>query len=169
MIHDSLVRRASLAVALGLILASSSGAAQQHPPSGKEKQAAEIVAKLVEQTRSQNKLPRLRHINDHYLQGDICSRAAKGDGSNKGQSTGIGPPEKVGMLSVLWYSTSDPNRLTPELEELAKGPAHQYEQPRRFAVAVCLSTTSNHEERYWIEVGTYMSAVKSLLNAATWE
>jgi hypothetical protein len=74
------------------------------------------------------------------------------------------------MLSVFWYSTFDPNQPPPELLQWAKGPLLQYEQTHRFSVGVCLvRKPENAEQRYWIEVGSCMSAIKSLLNAPTWD
>jgi hypothetical protein len=158
----------SMSLAAAIVFASQTALAQQ-PVSVKEKAAANAVARFVEQARQQNGLPKLRRIEDRQLRKDACHRATKGDKS-LGQSTGIGPPEKVGMLSALWYSTLDPGQLPPELLEWAKGPGPQYEQPHRFAVGVCLvSTAEQSQERYWIDVGTYMSAVKSILNMPTWD
>jgi hypothetical protein len=157
-----------MSLAVVIVLASQTALAQQ-PVSAKENAAANAVARLVEQAREQNGLPKLRRIDDRHLRKDACHRATKGDKS-LGQSTGIGPPEKVGMLSALWYSTLDPGQLPPELLEWAKGPGLQYEQPHRFAVGVCLVSTADHpDERYWIDVGTYMSAIKSILNLPTWD
>ena len=159
---------ARLSLVATLALASQMGLAQQ-PLSVKEKVAANAVAKLVEDTRRESGLRRLRRISDHYLRQDACSRAKKRDKSS-GQSTGIGPPEKVGMISALWYSTLDPNHPPPELLKWAKGPEAKYSQPHRFAVSVCLvRTAADSEERYWIDVGTYMSAIESLLNVPTWD
>jgi hypothetical protein len=141
----------------------------QQSVSVNEKAAADAVAKFVERAREQSGLPRLHRISDRYLRPDACRRARGGDKS-AGRSTGIGPPEKVGMLSAFWYSTLDPNQPPAELLEWAKGPALQYEQPHRFAVGVCsVSAAKDSEQQYWIDVGTYMSAIKSLLNVPTWD
>jgi hypothetical protein len=153
---------------LVLVLACQ-GIMAQESAASKEAAAANAVAKFVRETRERDGLPRLRRIKDGHLRSDGCRRAAKGDKSS-GQSDGIGPPEKVGMLSVFWYSTLSPTQLPPELGEWAKRPDKKYEQPHRFAVGVCLtSTASGSEERYWIVVGTYMSAIKSILNIPTWD
>ncbi len=160
--------RAWVVLGAALTLTSQIGFAEQ-PLSVKEKVAANAVAKLVENVRKENGLSRLRRISDHHLRRDACSRAKKGNKST-GQSSGIGPPEKVGMMSALWYSTLDPNQPPPELLKWAKGPGPQYSQPHRFAVSVCLVTTAeDSEDRYWIDVGTYMSAIESLLNVPTWD
>ena len=154
--------------AVGLILTSTISFGQQRDVSS-NKSVADSVARFIEQVREQNKLPKLSRIRDQHLQEDICSRAKKGDKST-GQSSGIGPPEKVGMLSVLWYSTLYPNQPVPELLDWVKGPRRQYEQPHRFAVAVCMSRAKDDsEQRYWVEIGTYMSWTKSLLNVPTWD
>jgi len=74
------------------------------------------------------------------------------------------------MLAVFWYSTHDYSRLPPELLEWAKGPGPQYETPHRFAVGVCLvSATKQSEQQYWVEIGTYMSAIKSLFYGPLWD
>jgi hypothetical protein len=161
----SLVRKLVLA---GVVIASQSAFGQQSI-SEKETAAGDAVAKLIERVRRENGIPKLRRIKDRYLRPDTCRRATRND-KVPGQTTGIGPPEKVGMLAVFWYSTLDPNQPPPELLQWAKGPAPQYEQPHRFSVGVCLtSEPEDAEQRYWIEVGTYMSAIKSLLNTPTWD
>jgi hypothetical protein len=144
------------------------GALAQETAVAKEKAAANAVAKFVEQVRKQSGLPQLRRINDGHLRDDACRRAALGDKS-LGQSTGIGPPEKVGTLSAFWYSTLDPDQPPQNLLDWARGPERKYEQPHRFAVGVCLVNGQDAERRYWIDVGTYMSAVKSILNIPTWD
>jgi hypothetical protein len=164
--------KAWLGLAASVILASRTGVAQPSAAT-KEKAAADAVARFVENTRKENGLPKLKRISDHHLRQDACDRAKKGD-TILGQSTGIGPPEKVGMMSALWYSTLDPNQPPAELLKWAKGPEPQYSQPHRFAVSVCLVRAAEHsaerrEDRYWIDVGTYMSAFQSLLNAPTWD
>jgi hypothetical protein len=157
-----------MTLSAGIAFAPQRAAAQQ-PVSVKEKSAEEAVAKFVEQVRIQNGLARLRRIKDGHLRQDACHRAREGNKSH-GQSTGIGPPEKVGTLSVLWYSTLDPSQPPPELLAWAKGPGPQWEQPQRFSVGVCLVTTTvDPSERYWVDVGTYMGAIKSLLNLPTWD
>jgi hypothetical protein len=158
----------SMSLAVAIVIASQTAVAQQ-PVSAREKAAATAVAKFMEEARTQNGLPGLRRIDDRHLREDACKRATKGDKSS-GHSTGIGPPEKVGMLSVFWYSTLDPSRPPPELLEWAKGPGPRYEQPYRFAVGVCFVSAAEHsQERYWIDVGVYMSAIKSILNLPTWD
>jgi|HubBroStandDraft_1064217.scaffolds.fasta_scaffold00242_10 hypothetical protein len=160
--------KARLGLAASVVLASQIGLTQQ-PFSVKEKAAANAVTRLVEEARKEKGLPKLKRISDRHLQQDACARARKGNQS-LGQSTGIGPPEKVGMISALWYSTLDPNQPPPELLKWAKSPEPQYSQPHRFAVGVCIVSTPGHpEERYWIDVGTYMSAIESLLNVPTWD
>lgn len=162
------VSRLILSSLATIALISQTVGAQQSV-SVNEQAAADAVAKFVERAREENGLPKLRRIRDRYLRPDACRRARGGDKS-VGRSTGIGPPEKVGMLSAIWYSTLDPNQPPAELLEWAKGPARQYEQPYRFAVGVCLvSAAKDSEQQYWIDVGTYMSAIKSLLNVPTWD
>ena len=161
--------RSILVSSLAAIAIISQAVWAQQSVSVNERAAADAVAKFVERAREQSGLPKLRRIKDRYLRPDACRRARGGE-TSVGRSTGIGPPEKVGMLSALWYSTLDPNQPPAELLEWAKGPARQYEQPHRFAVGVCLvSAAKDSEQQYWIDVGTYMSAIKSLLNAPTWD
>jgi len=161
--------RSILVSSLAAIAIISQAVWAQQSVSVNERAAADAVAKFVERAREQSGLPKLRRIKDRYLRPDACRRARGGE-TSVGRSTGTGPPEKVGMLSALWYSTLDPNQPPAELLEWAKGPARQYEQPHRFAVGVCLvSAAKDSEQQYWIDVGTYMSAIKSLLNAPTWD
>lgn len=153
-------------MSLSVVLAWQ-GALAQETLAPREKTAANAIAKFVEQARKEGGVPQLRRINDGHLRDDACRRAGRGDKSPR-HSTGIGPPEKVGTLSAFWYSTLDPNQPPQELLEWARGPERKYEQPHRFAVGVCLTNTSDSaEKRYWIDVGTYMSAIKSLLNVPT--
>ena len=161
--------RSILVISLAAIAIISQAVWAQQSVSVDEKAAADAVAKFVERARAQSGLPKLRRIKDRYLRPDACRRARRGE-TSVGRSAGIGPPEKVGMLSALWYSTLDPDRPPAELLEWAKGPARQYEQPHRFAVGVCVvSAAKDSERQYWIDVGTYMSAIKSLLNVPTWD
>jgi hypothetical protein len=157
----------SMSLACAIALASQVGA--QQAASTKEKVAADSVAKFVEQVRDQNGLSKLRRIEDLHLREDACRRATKGDKS-PGKSTGIGPPEKVGMLSVLWYSTIDPNQPAPELVDWTKRSQSWGGEPHRFAVAACLAAATEHsEERYYLDIGTYMSAIKSFFYRAVWD
>ena len=158
----------SMSLACWIVLAPG-GMSAQNSAAAKERTAADGVARFVERVRSDDGLPYLRRIEDGHLRQDACRRATKGDKSG-GHSTGIGPPEKVGMLAVFWYSTRDPNERSPDLAEWIKGPGPQYEQPHRFAVGVCVvSATGPSEERYWVEIGTYMSAIKSLFYRPVWD
>ena len=157
--------RTFIAMNLAVVISSHVALAQE-ALGAKERAAADTVAQLIARSRAQNGLPKLRRIKDGHLQAEACRRAKDGDKS-LGDSTGIGPPEKVGTLSAMWYSTLDPDQPPPELLNWAKGPGQQYEQPHRFAVGVCLVIAS--EQRYWIVVGTYMSAIKSMLNIPTWD
>jgi len=158
-------------IAMGLAISSVAlhVASAQESSSAKERVAADTIARFIEIYRAESGLPKLRRIQDGHLRTDACRRAMRGDKS-VGRSDGIGPPEKVGTLSALWYSTLDLDHPPVELLDWAKGPGKQYEQPRRFAVGVCLvSTTQSAEQRYWIDVGTYMSTIKSILNIPMWD
>ncbi len=158
----------SILIGLAVLLVSQSLLAQ-NAELAKEKSAEEAVAKYIREVREKSGLARLHRIKDGHLRADACSRARRSNNS-LGQSDGIGPPEKVGTLSVFWYSTLDPDNPPQELAEWAKGPEKKYEQPHRFAVAVCLiKKPDGSEQRYYIDAGTYMSAVKSILNIPTWD
>ena len=165
----TIIRRLTL-TKLALVVACQAAMVQaQELSAPKERAAANAVAKFIEEARERNGLPRLRRIKDGHLRADACRRATIGDESS-GQSTGIGPPEKVGTLSAFWYSSVTPTQPPQELMKWAKGPDKKYEQPHRFAVGVCLIDTQHkQEQRYYIDVGTYMSAIKSILNIPTWD
>ena len=163
-----IVIRRCVLVSLAAVFATKAVLAQESV-AAKEKTAANKVATFIEQVRQQNSLPKLRRIGDKHLRADACGRAMRGEKLRDRSATPFGP-EKVGTLSTFWYSTLDPNQPPPELLEWAKGPDAKYEQPHRFAVAVCLFTTSDGaEQRYWVDVGTYMSAIKSILVAPMWD
>ncbi len=160
--------RTFIVMSLAVVLSSHVLLAQESL-GAKERAAADTVAQLIARCRAQNGLPKLRRIKDGHLEAEARRRAKQGDKS-LGKSDGIGPPEKVGTLSAIWYSTLDPDQPPPELLDWAKGPGQQYEQPHRFAVGVCLVVASERsEQRYWIVVGTYMGAIKSMLNIPTWD
>lgn len=160
--------RRSVLVSLSVVFAPKLLLAQS--VAARERAAADSVAKVIENVRSQNGLPKLRRIRDKHLRADACRRAIRGEKLRDRNATPFGPSEKVGTLDTLWYSTLDPNQPPPELLEWARGPDRRYEQPHRFAVGVCLTGMSGSaEQRYWIDVGTYMSAIRSILNMPTWD
>ena len=75
-----------------------------------------------------------------------------------------GRPKRLERCRHFGIRHLDPNQPPPELLEWAKGPEQKYEQPHRFAVGVCLvSVSGGAEQRYWIDVGSYMSAIESIL------
>lgn len=158
----------SILITLATILLSQCVLAQ-HADLAKEKAIEEVVARYIRDAREKSGLPKLHRIEDAHLRADACSRARRSDKS-LGQSSGIGPPEKVGTLSAFWYSTLDPNQLPQELSNWAKGLEKRHEQPHRFAVGVCFfNKPDGSEERYYIDAATYMGAVKSILNIPTWD
>jgi hypothetical protein len=68
------------------------------------------------------------------------------------------------MISYVSYSTQDPHQPTPEL--LAWATRKEHSEPRRLAVGVCFVRTAQETEgRYWIDVGSYMGAIKSFFYA----
>lgn len=124
-----------------------------------EKQAGGTVANLVQQVRSQNKLPQLERIEDSNLHEEACARAQSGGTSWKTSSAVVVRNGAV-TLSRISYSTPDAAFRPPELVSWAA--RNEGGQPRRFAVGVCLVRSTNDPEgRYWIEVLTYMGATKS--------
>jgi hypothetical protein len=154
-------------VAAALLVISQTAIAEP-PASAKEKAAADSVARFVEQVRKQKGLSKLRRISDLRLRQDACNRAKKDDRSEGHRDGIIGVAEKVGTISAFWYSTADPNQPPAELPDWVTKP--QWSEPHRFAVGVCLLGTAGESgERYWIDVGTYMSAIESLLNVPTWD
>jgi len=142
------------------------GALAEQPLSPEEEAAANVVARFVEQSRREKGLPKLRRISDHRLRRDACERAKKDD-KTTGQADGFAG-EKVGTISAFWYSTEDPTQVPPELVEFAT--TQKWSEAHRFAVGICLlSASGEHHLRYWVDVGTYMTAFRSLLNVPTWD
>jgi len=140
----------------------------QHSVSVSEKKVADEVAGIVQRVREQNRLPKLARIDDRQVWEDACSRAKMGS-SPRGQRYGA-TGDKVGTLSVLWYSTLSPGQSQPELMQFAKGPDAEYKQPHRFSVGVCFdSKDGNAQAKYWIEVRMYMGTIKSFFYRAVWD
>jgi len=132
----------------------------QQPVAVLEKQAGEEVANLVQQARSQNKLPELERIEDPNLREEACARAQTGATSWNASSAVVVRNGAV-TLSRISYSTPDAAHRVPEL--LSWAARNERGEPRRFAVGVCFVRPARDPEgRYWIEVLTYMGATKSL-------
>jgi hypothetical protein len=148
---------ASVFVSVMLFAAQATHA--QQTEAAMEKQAADSVANLVKQIRSQNKLPELKRIEDPVLREDACAHAAKGAAS---WETGTGVVVRNGAVSLahISYSTSAPSSSAPKLESWVT--ENDPREPRRFAVGVCLVRTAETPEgKYWIELGTYKGAAQS--------
>ena len=159
-------RNYSLPVAtLLLLLAGAQRPQAQQPSAVAEKNAADTVALLVQHARKQGNLPELSRIEDPRLREDACARAKKDATSwQMGCGTFV---KDAAVLSCFSYSTPDPSQPVPEL--LAWATQHESRDPRRFAVGVCsLHSAQNPQERYWIEVGSYMSGTKSFFWRAGW-
>ena|ERR1700739_799674 len=70
----------------------------------------------------------------------------------------------VGNLSTLSYMALDPCQPSPELQTWATLTSYQSRDAHRFGVRVCfVSTPQDPEGTYWIDVGYYMSTVKTFL------
>ncbi len=136
--------------------------AQNLPPV--EKQAADAVANLVQQIRSQNQLPKLERMDDALLHDQACARTKDGDTSSK-MGSEVTVQHGAVALSHLSYSTNDPVSTSPVLESWTK--EKDSRDPRRFAAGACFITNQeNPNGKYWIEVSTYMSPAKSFFYRA---
>ena len=160
-----LSRNCYLTAAALLLLAGSERAQGQQALSATEKNAADAVAMLVQQTRQQAGLQELSRIDDPRLREDACARAKKEVTS---WQVGCGGFVQDGaVLSCFSYSTPGPSQPVPELLQWVT--RQERGDPRRFAVGACfVNTPESPQGRYWIEVGLYMSATKSFFWRAGW-
>ncbi|MGA9529479.1 MAG: hypothetical protein WBS24_15295 [Terriglobales bacterium] len=156
-------------IAAVLLLVSQMAVGEQ-APSEKERMAAYMIAKTVEQARQQHRLSKLRRISDGHLRELACGRAAKGDESamiEDGTSM-----DKVGTISYVLYSTSDPNQPPPELLEWASRKSDEEQlgwKAHRLAVGVCFIRDTKHPEgRYWVCASKYLGAIKSFFYMFVW-
>lgn len=155
--------RKSQRVRVGLLLCFVSWTAQTdaQDASALEKQAADAVAHLVQQIRSQNRLPKLERMDDAVLHDKACASAKEANISSK-MSTEVTVRHGAVTLSQIAYSTTDPGNATSVMESWVK--EKDSRDPRRFAVGACfVASQENPGGRYWIEVSTYMSSTKSFL------
>jgi hypothetical protein len=159
-----------LCVFAALLIGASTTAAQQ-PPAEKEKAAADEVAKVVRQSRREHHLSHLWRISDGQLGKAACNLAAADDMSERisnGSST-----DKAGTLSIVRYSTANPQEPSAKLFEWATQKPEQEmggSTAHRFAVGVCYVQNAKHPEgRYWICAAKYMGAIKSFFYAFVWE
>lgn len=177
--------RITLGLSSALILATLSAgliaggsAAPSRPDStsnAQENKAEESVANLAESLRQQKGLPNLTRIHDTHLREDACESAKRGHGTgalNSAPGGRILIPSgvfgDVGNLSTFSYQTSNPAEAPPDLQKWATLSDYWGREPKRFGVGVCFAKTTAHPEgTYWIDVGYYMSAIKTFLYRVT--
>lgn len=137
-----------------LLAASSSNSGV--PTALTERQVADKVAELVQQSRKQANRRQLDRIEEPQLRDAACKRAASGA---KSWRNGCDLPSHNAAIDCFSYSTSDPAQAIPELVSWANQDARD---PRRFAIGVCAQPSGSHgETQYWIEMRTYMGPAKS--------
>ena len=140
-----------------------------------ETKAEESTTKLLEVLRQQKGLPKLHRIHDSHLREDACESAKRGKGTGSlyfPSTTNLMMPSgilgDVGNLSTFSFTTTNPNQLSPELQIWATQQTYNSEAPHRFGVGVCFVSTPEHPEgTYWIDIGYYMSAIKTFLYQVT--
>ncbi len=159
----------SLAVAIAAGLLVAGWASAQESTAKAEALAVAETARLVQQTRQEKGLRKLGLIRDDRLRGQACARATRGDESATIVSGFF--REKVGTMSVVLYSTSDPSQPAPAMLDWA-GDKARSEQPdwTRFAVGVCFMHTAKYPEgRYWVCASKYLGAVKTFFFRFVWD
>jgi hypothetical protein len=164
-----------LMIAVLPVAGQSTGSMGQDPKSkAKEGDAEEAVAKLVDALRQQKGLPKLHRIHNPHLREDACESAKHGRGRGliSFSPTDVMMPSgvfgDVGNLSTFSYTTPNPNELSPEFQRWATQTVFYSNTPHRFGVGVCFVSTTEHPEgTYWIDVGYYMSAIKTFLYRVT--
>jgi hypothetical protein len=164
-------------LSVGPLAGQSAGRTDQTSISkAKENKAKEDVVKLVETLRQQKGLPKLQQFDDPELRKDACESAKRGRGRgliylSPGTSNVMAPSGlfgDVGNLSTFSYMAEDPSQPSPELQIWATRTAYESRSPSRIAVGVCFSSTTEHADgAYWIDVGYYMSAIKTFLYRVT--
>ncbi len=149
-------------LSVGPLVGQSAGRTEQASISqAKEKKAQENVIKLVETFRQQKGLPKLHQIDDPDLRKDACESAKRGSGMG-------GPLGDVGNLATFTFMAEDPSQPSPELQSWATQTIYDSRIPHRIAVGVCSISTKEHPDGvYWIDVGYYMSAIKTFLYRVT--
>ena len=157
-------------------LAAQSTGTQQTSISDKEKKAQQEVIKLVETLRQQKGLPKLSRFGDPRLREDACESAKRGEGRGifyfpPGSANRVVPDGifgDVGNLSTISYMALNPSQPSSELLNWATLSSYEAREPHRFGVGVCFVTTPQYPEgMYWIDVGYYMSAIKTFLYRVT--
>ena len=80
--------------------------------------------------------------------------------------------EKVGTVSAVFYSTSDPSQPPAELLNWA-GSSTEPDRgwtAQRFAVGVCFKSTRKYPQgRYWVCSAKYLGAIKSFFYSFVWD
>ena len=159
-----------------LLGGQSTGRTEQSSISkAKETKAEQDTVKVLEALRQQKGLPKLRRIHDPRLREDACESAKRGRGTGSlylPGTTNVMIPSgifgDVGNLSTLSFTTANPNQLSPELQIWATQKTYNSRPPYRFDVGVCFVSTTEHPEgTYWIDIGYYMSAIKTFLYRVT--
>jgi hypothetical protein len=143
----------------------------------KETKAEEDIVKGLEVLRRQKGLPKLRRIHDPRLRQDACESATRGRGTGSLYFPGttnlmipFGIFGDVGNLSTFSFKTADPSQFSPELQIWATRQAYCSQAPNRFGVGVrFVSTTEHPGGTYWIDIGYYMSAIKTFLYRFIWD
>ncbi len=80
--------------------------------------------------------------------------------------------DKVGTISYVLYSTSDPNQPPAELLKWASRKSDEEQlgwKAQRLAVGVCfIQDTKYPEGRYWVCTSKYLGAIKSFFYMFVW-
>jgi hypothetical protein len=164
------MNRVFRAAMVGSLLSFSAWASGQQPASLPENVAADQIVKLVQQSRQQIGLAKLGRIRDARLTSQACKRADKDDDSETVLGGFVG--EKVGTMSCLSYSTSDPSLQSAKLLEWATRKDEEQDRwtARRLAVGVCFRRTANHPEgRYWVFASKYLGAIRTFFYRFVWD
>jgi hypothetical protein len=158
-------------------MAQSTGKTEENSTStARETKAEEDTVKVLETLRRQKGLPKLRQIHDPRLREDACESAKRGKGTGSLYFPGTtkvmlmpaGIFGDVGNLSTISFTTANPKQFSPELEIWATQQTYFSNVPYRFGVGVCFVSSTEHPEgTYWIDIGYYMSAIKTLLYRVT--
>jgi hypothetical protein len=163
-------------VSVGLLRGQSTGRTEQSSTSNaKETKAEEDIVKGLEVVRRQKGLPKLHRIHDPRLREDACESAKRGGDTGSLYVPGTtnlmipsGILGDVGNLSTFSFTTANPSQFSPELQIWATQQAYDSRPPHRFGVGICFVSTAEHPEgTYWIDIGYYMSAIKTFLYRVT--
>jgi hypothetical protein len=157
-------------VSVGLLTGQSTGRTEPSSTSNvRETKAEQDIVKGLEVLRRQKGLPKLLRIHDPRLRVDACESAKRGRGTGSlylpGTTNLVIPSGifgDVGNLSTFSFATTNPNQFSADLQIWATQEAYNSERPNRFGVGVCFVSTAEHPDgAYWIDIGYYMSAIKT--------